>query len=116
MNTIHTDPEERAYLLTEEKMACPYRGNEPAPDAAIQLAILDIYRKTRELVKDGCGKNNFLMFNGKAYCVDVDLMRNGGVRFVARSLRYGRQLRETGGLFKNMATLKAVDSFGRLVI
>lgn len=74
-NKIHTKPEERAYLLTEGRWLAPYCGNEPAPDAAIQLAILDIYRKTGELVKDGCGKNNFLMFKGEAYCVDVGLIK-----------------------------------------
>ncbi len=76
-NEIHTKPEERAYLLTGGRWLAPYRGRTLAPDQAVQTALLKIYLKTRQVVRDGSGEGNFLWDNDEreAYLVDVDQTR-----------------------------------------
>lgn len=48
----------------------PYLGSTPASDRQIAEAILEIFRGSRRIVLDGCGKGNFLRFNDETYCID----------------------------------------------
>ncbi len=58
----------------------PYLGNIQPTDRQITNEIINIYKKTRRIVADGCGKGNFKLVNDKAYCVDVDIaLRRGSI-------------------------------------
>lgn len=50
----------------------PYFGDTAAKDIEIAKKQLDLYREHRRIVVDGCGKKNFLSFNGEIIIVDVD--------------------------------------------
>lgn len=87
-NAIH--PDTPAYAATEGVWVAPYFGNTPAPDALIADAVIQIYRRTRNLLIDACGKENFLLYKNEAKCVDVDIaLRRGSVvsdSYCSRSL------------------------------
>lgn len=61
-----------AYELPDNTWIAPYLGNTIAPDKEISEAMIDIYRRTRNLIVDGGVTGNFLLYKGKAICVDVD--------------------------------------------
>lgn len=52
----------------------PYLGNTPASDRQISEKLIDIYRKTREIIADAGARrgNNFLLHQGEVVCIDVD--------------------------------------------
>lgn len=77
-NSIHLNPEDKAYVSSEGVWVAPYFGNIPAQDKAIADEVLAIYLRTRELIIDACGDRNFLFHKGKAKCVDVDYSRRRG--------------------------------------
>lgn len=51
----------------------PYVGKTPASDQQIADKLIEIYRNTRQVIADACGKNNFLIYDNEVICVDVDL-------------------------------------------
>lgn len=51
----------------------PFLGNKTPSDALIQESIIDIYRRTGNIIADGCKADNFVEFKEKAVCVDMDL-------------------------------------------
>lgn len=60
-------------LITKNGWIAPYIGNTPASDRQIANKLIDIYRRTRNIVGDaGAAGNNFLVHNGEVICVDVD--------------------------------------------
>lgn len=63
-----------SYVVDED--ACwmmPFLGDEPASDDLISQAVIDIYRRTGNIILDACNPSNFVLFDGKAVCIDVDL-------------------------------------------
>jgi len=50
----------------------PYFGHIQAQDQKIADKLINIYRKTRNIVFDAGVQFNFLEYNGEAQCVDVD--------------------------------------------
>ncbi len=51
----------------------PYLGNTPATDEQIAEKLLDIYRRDQIILVDACTENNFLRYEDKTVCIDVDL-------------------------------------------
>lgn len=50
----------------------PYLGNTAAPDAQMAVKVIEIYRRTRNILVDACAKNNFLIHQDKVVCIDMD--------------------------------------------
>lgn len=50
----------------------PYLGDTPASDQQIAEKLMDIYRRTQNIIVDACGKKNFLVHRGEVICVDMD--------------------------------------------
>ena len=65
------NPDIRAYKSLEGWIL-PYFGHIQAQDQKIADKLIDIYRKTRNIVLDAGIQFNFLEYNGEAQCVDVD--------------------------------------------
>lgn len=97
---------------------CPYLGNTPAPDLNIASKLLDIYRRTRNIVIDACASNNFLVNGDEVVCVDVDLSLKHGS--VASELYYSRNQRAhtnddwyheytNRGMVRTVATIQALS-------
>ena len=59
-------------------MIVPYLGNTPASDDQIAAKVVDIYRRTRNIILDACAKNNFLVYKCKVICIDVDVALRRG--------------------------------------
>lgn len=51
----------------------PYLGKAIPTDDLINLAVIDIYRRTGNIIADACISNNFICHEGKAICIDMDL-------------------------------------------
>jgi hypothetical protein len=51
----------------------PYFGRMIPSDDLINLAVIDIYRRTGNIIADGCISTNFICHEGKAICIDMDL-------------------------------------------
>lgn len=58
-------PKERGWLA-------PYIPGKQASDQQVFDKQIEIYRQRRRIVADACGDNNFLLFNGEIFCVDID--------------------------------------------
>jgi ankyrin repeat protein len=56
----------------------PYFGKTPASDEQIAQKLVEIYQNTGEIIVDACGKNNFLFFQNKVICIDMDLSLRRG--------------------------------------
>ena len=50
----------------------PYFGNTQASDTEIALKVLEIYRKSRNIIADATVRGNFLRYRGRTICVDLD--------------------------------------------
>lgn len=50
----------------------PYLGQNPASDKQIAEKLIEIYQNTGEIIGDACGKGNFLVYQGKVICIDMD--------------------------------------------
>ncbi|AHE66875.1 hypothetical protein Loa_01322 [Legionella oakridgensis ATCC 33761 = DSM 21215] len=62
----------QALDCSRQALLFPYFGNQTAPDAAIEDSLIDIYRRTRNIVIDAASPGNFLMHQGRALLVDTD--------------------------------------------
>ncbi len=61
-------------LMQLHKPGCliPYLGNTQASDAQIARKVLDIYRSSRNIIADATIQGNFLSYQDKIICVDLD--------------------------------------------
>jgi hypothetical protein len=50
----------------------PYFGNTPASDQQIASKLIEIYRKTRNIIGDATSWNNFLVSDDEVVCIDMD--------------------------------------------
>ncbi len=50
----------------------PYLGKVLPNDEQTAEGILEYYRAHRRIISDGCGEGNFVLYHGKARCIDVD--------------------------------------------
>lgn len=69
------NPDYPAWVIGECWIA-PYLGHQRYDDIEDEIIgnkIIEIYQKTGNIITDGCGSGNFIRFNGKIICVDVDL-------------------------------------------
>ncbi len=71
-NTIHQKPYQ-AYLLSDGSWITPYLGNTPAPDSLVAQAVLAIYRRTGEIIISAAHKHCFILHEGKAHCVQIEI-------------------------------------------
>jgi len=70
----HLNPNHPAVEVPEQRgWIAPYLGNELATDFEIEQEQVHIYRKSRRVISDACGKNNFLFYKDEPVCIDVDL-------------------------------------------
>jgi hypothetical protein len=51
----------------------PYLGCEIPNDDLINSAVIDIYQRTGNIIVDACITSNFIKYQGKAICIDMDL-------------------------------------------
>lgn len=51
----------------------PYLGREIPNDDLINSAVIDIYQRTGNIIVDACITSNFIKYQGKAICIDMDL-------------------------------------------
>lgn len=74
------NPEYPAHKTTEGWWLVPYLGNTPASDQQISDKIIEIYQQTRHIITDACGRHNFLIYQNKVVCIDVDFsLRRGSI-------------------------------------
>lgn len=67
------NPNTPAALISEKKSwIAPYMGNTPASDLLIARELIEIYKRTRRVIMDGCGNGNMLLVDDEAFCIDVD--------------------------------------------
>lgn len=66
------NPALQATLCEDGSWKAPYLGIARATDEETAMAIVDIFKRTRRIIADGSQPENFLTFEGKTYCVDVD--------------------------------------------
>jgi len=67
-----------AYVLSNSLWISPYLGSIAVSDEITADALISIYLYTRNIIVDGCGVGNFLLYDSKAICVDVDYARRRG--------------------------------------
>lgn len=96
------NPEYPAYLIADDDenivaWIVPFLGNTPATDIDIAHKVLEIYVNTRNIVFDATSRNNFLLHNGKAVCVDIDL----SLHFNRGSFESDEIMKEIEGLPEN---------------
>ncbi len=65
------NPEFPAYQ-TQKGWLVPYLGRIQASDKQIAEKLVEIYQRTGEIIADACVQHNFLVYQGKVVCVDVD--------------------------------------------
>jgi len=63
---------------TKEGWLLPYLGNVPASDEQIAEKLVEIYQNTGNVIADACGRNNFLFYQNKVICIDMDLSLRRG--------------------------------------
>jgi ankyrin repeat protein len=66
------NPDYPAFELDDCWIA-PYLGDTAPTDEQIAVKLLDIYKRTGEIIVDGCGLDNFRVYKGEVFCIDVDL-------------------------------------------
>ena len=58
---------------TRKGWMVPYLGNTPASDEQMAEKIMEIYRRTRNIIADAAAKGlNFVVYNGDVICIDMD--------------------------------------------
>jgi hypothetical protein len=68
------NPDYPAYLSPDKRLwFMPYLGKTNASDERTARAIIDIYRRTGNIIADGGLISNFVKFDNGVVCVDVDL-------------------------------------------
>ncbi|NBX84452.1 MAG: hypothetical protein EBQ95_02450 [Gammaproteobacteria bacterium] len=67
------NPQYPAYIFENKLWAAPFLGSKRPNDEQIGLAIIEIYQRTGNIIADGCNKDNFVLVDDKAICVDMDL-------------------------------------------
>lgn len=68
------NPTYPAYLSPNKRLwFMPYLGKRKASDESTAHSIIDIYKRTGNIVADGGLNTNFLKVNNRVVCVDVDL-------------------------------------------
>lgn len=67
------NPDFPAYSYRSTIWTVPFLGLETANDEMIQECIIDIYRRTGNIIADAANIKNFVKFNNKAVCIDMDL-------------------------------------------
>ena len=74
------NPDYPAFKMKDGWLA-PYLGDTPASDEQISNKLIDIYRRTRNIVFDAYVDNNFLLYKGEeVICIDVDQsLRRGSI-------------------------------------
>ena len=66
-----------SYVVDEDSFwMMPFLGAERADDDLICETVIDIYRRTGNIILDACNPSNFVLFDGRAVCIDVDLAIN----------------------------------------
>lgn len=60
-------------FVYEKGWVLPYYGSSGASDQQSAKALAEIYRKSKRIVVDACGKGNMLFHKKKVVCVDTDL-------------------------------------------
>lgn len=71
---------------THQGWISPYLGDVAASDEQVATKLIDIYRRTRQIIADACKVRNFLFHEGRVICVDVDLALRRGSRLTERFL------------------------------
>lgn len=63
---------EKPAVVTKHGWIAPYLGDKQATDEQIASELVNIYRRTGNIIADACAPKNFLYFDGATYCVDFD--------------------------------------------
>lgn len=75
------NPDFPAFKITfksKKAWIVPYLGKTPASDEQIANKLIEIYRRTKEIIADAYCSNNFLVHQGKVICIDVDFSLRRG--------------------------------------
>jgi|GEM_PF-2179130 len=72
------NPEYPAHKTSNGWWVIPYFGNTPASDQQISEKVIAIYQKTNNILTDACGIKNFLIYQGRVICIDVDFSLRRG--------------------------------------
>ncbi len=68
------NPHIPAHILgTNESWTTPYLGDEHPSDELIKQTVIEVYQRTGNIIADAGIFSNFILFEGRAVCVDVDL-------------------------------------------
>jgi ankyrin repeat protein len=72
------NPEYPAHKTSDGGWVIPYFGNTPASDQQISEKLIEIYHNTGNIISDACGTRNFLIYQGRVICIDVDFSLRRG--------------------------------------
>jgi hypothetical protein len=61
-----------AFLPHNQGWIAPFLGGATPTDKMIAKKMIQIYKKTRRIIADGCGDGNMKLFLDQVFCVDVD--------------------------------------------